>query len=80
MPVLENANLAVSEYFIESSYKTGGSYKCYLCTKMGCEMLGNKLHGEKGILFTAKYVQRFNKMESIIKDRQIESAIKKLKS
>ncbi|MZK53465.1 Rha family transcriptional regulator [Clostridium beijerinckii] len=82
MPVLENANLAVSEYFIESVYKTEGnnkSYKCYLCTKMGCEMLGNKLQGEKGILFTAKYVQRFNKMESIIKDRQIESANNEIK-
>lgn len=26
-------------------------------------MLGNKLQGEKGILFSAKYVDRFNDME-----------------
>lgn len=69
IPVLLNANFAVSDYFIESDYKdaSGKSNKCYLITKMGCEMLGNKQQGEKGILFTAKYVKRFNEMESHIK-------------
>lgn len=59
----------LSDYFIESSYKdaSGKSNKCYECTKMGCEMLANKLTGEKGILFTAKYVKRFNDMEQHIK-------------
>lgn len=76
MPVLENANLAVSDYFIESSYKAGTrEYKCYLVTKMGCEMLGNKQQGEKGILFTAKYVERFNKMETVIKENSLESKV-----
>lgn len=76
-PVLEKANFVVSEYFIESSYKTEGNnktYKCYLVTKMGCEMLGNKLQGEKGILFTAKYVQRFNQLEDTIK--QVDKTVK----
>ena len=71
IPVLENANLAVSEFFIESSYKVDGNnknYKCYLVTKMGCELLGNKLQGEKGILFTAKYVKRFNEMEKKLEE------------
>lgn len=69
IPVLENANLAVSNYFIPSTYKAGTrEYKCYLVTKMGCELLGNKQQGEKGILFTAKYVERFNKMEQAIKN------------
>ena len=36
---------------------------------MGCEMLANKLTGEKGILFTAKYVKRFNDMEQYIKSQ-----------
>lgn len=68
--VLRNNDFVVSEYFIESSYKVPGNtktYKCYECTKMGCEMLANKLTGEKGILFTAKYVKRFNDMEQHIK-------------
>lgn len=69
IPVLENANLAVSNYFIPSTYRSGTrEYKCYLVTKMGCELLGNKQQGEKGILFTAKYVERFNQMEQAIKN------------
>lgn len=69
IPVLTNANLAVVNYFIESNYKDakGEERKCYLVTKMGCEMLGNKQQGEKGILFTAKYVERFNQMEEELK-------------
>lgn len=70
IPTLRNHNVEVSEYFIEASYKTEGNnktYKCHLCTKMGCEMLGNKLQGENGILFTAKYVKKFNQMEEQIK-------------
>lgn len=72
IPVLEKANFALSKYFIESTYKSGTrEYKCYLVTKMGCEMLGNKLQGEKGILFTARYVERFNEM--IEENNQLKS-------
>ena len=65
IPVLTNSSSTVSDYFIESSYKdkSGKTNKCYECTKMGCELLANKMTGEKGILFTAKYVKRFNEME-----------------
>ena len=72
IPILEKGNFSVSEYFIESTYKVEGNnktYKCYLVTKMGCEMLGNKLQGEKGVLFTAKYVKRFNEMENKLKEQ-----------
>ena len=37
---------------------------------MGCEMLGNKLQGAKGTVFTAKYVKRFNQMEQALKQLQ----------
>ena len=65
IPTLLTAKFAVSNYFIESDYKdaSGKSNKCYLITKMGCELIGNKQQGEKGILFTASYVKRFNEME-----------------
>ena len=64
LQVLERGNFPLSNYFIPSTYKSGTrEYKCYEITKMGCHMLGNKLQGEKGILFTAKYVERFNEME-----------------
>lgn len=69
IPTLESANLHYQNYFIPSTYKAGTrEYKCYLVTKMGCEMLGNKQQGEKGILFTAKYVERFNEMERKLKE------------
>ena len=61
----QNPNLGADDYYIESSYQsgTGKSYRCYLLTKLGCEMIANKLTGEKGILFTAFYVKHFNQME-----------------
>lgn len=71
IPTLEKGKFHVSEYFIENSYKVDGnnkSYKCYLVTKMGCELIGNKQQGEKGILFTAKYVEKFNEMERKLKE------------
>ena len=68
IPTLEKGNFHLSNYFIPSTYRSGTrEYKCYLVTKMGCELLGNKQQGEKGILFTAKYVERFNEMEQAIK-------------
>lgn len=46
-----------------------------LINKKGCEMVANKLTGEKGVIFTAKYVNRFAEMEQKIKipktDREI---------
>jgi len=58
--------IAFSDFFLESSYldNTGRTLRCYLITKMGCEMVANKLTGEKGILFTALYVAKFNEMEN----------------
>lgn len=79
IPVLIDHSFVVNEYFIESEYKAsnGKSNKCYECTKMGCEMLANKLTGEKGILFTARYVNKFNKMEQYIKEQQVPQLTEK---
>lgn len=67
--VLTESQMVVSDYFIQSEYKdsSGKANKEYLCTKLGCEFLANKFTGEKGILFTAKYVKKFNDMEQHIK-------------
>jgi phage regulator Rha-like protein len=77
IPTLAKGNIPLSEYFIEDSYKdkSGKENRCYQCTKMGCEILANKMTGEKGILFTAKYVERFNKMETVIKENSLESKV-----
>lgn len=71
---LTNANLQASDYFIKSSYKDrkGEKRPCYLISKMGCEFIGNKMTGDKGILFTAMYVKLFNEMETIQKQKQTE--------
>ncbi|EAE7099197.1 Rha family transcriptional regulator [Listeria welshimeri] len=61
----QNAKLRSDDFFSESTYQagTGKDYKCYEITKMGCEMIANKLTGAKGIQFTALFVQKFNKLE-----------------
>lgn len=58
-------NFGVSDFFVESTYKdaTGRTLKCYEVTRKGCNMVANKMTGEKGILFTAEYVTRFDEME-----------------
>lgn len=67
--VLESGNFPPSDYFIENTYinKQNKQQPCFLVTKIGCEVLGNKLQGEKGILFTASYVKKFNDMEKQLK-------------
>ena len=64
--ISENPKLDSQDYFIPNTYKVEGNnktYPCYDITKLGCEMIANKLTGKKGILFTAEYVKRFNEME-----------------
>jgi Rha family phage regulatory protein len=68
--ILTEHQMVPSDYFIPSTYKdeSGKENKCYLFTKLGCEFIANKFTGEKGVLFTAKYVKRFNEMERTIKN------------
>ena len=70
---LAKQGVLVSDYFIESSYlnNTNRKCKCYLITKKGCELLGNKQNGEKGILFSLAYVERFNAMEKELESKSV---------
>lgn len=64
--ILENAKLRSQDFFIQSTYKVDGNnktYDCYLLTRKGCDMVANKMTGEKGVLFTAAYVTKFEEME-----------------
>jgi Rha family phage regulatory protein len=65
---LAEANLGLGKYFIESTYLDGNNQErpCYLVTKMGCELCASKMIGKKGIIFSAKYVEKFNEMEQYI--------------
>jgi Rha family phage regulatory protein len=62
--ILTESNFAVSEFFIESTYQdsTGRTLPCYMITRKGCDMVANKMTGEKGVLFTATYVTKFDEM------------------
>ncbi|HFC9286514.1 TPA: Rha family transcriptional regulator [Clostridium perfringens] len=68
--VLTEQHFVVSDFFILSFYfdSTGRELKCYDVTRKGCEMLAHKSTGAKGILFTAKYIERFHEMENQIRD------------
>jgi len=71
----QNPNLGADQFFLESSYEagTGKKYKCYLLTKKGCDMVANKMTGEKGVIFTATYVTQFEKMEEKLKSLSVPS-------
>ena len=54
-----------------SSYKDakGETRKEYQVTKKGCEFLAHKTTGEKGDLFTIRYMNKFEEMEQYIKEQ-----------
>lgn len=69
--ILAKNQMEPSNYFVPSTYTDGSGKEnpCYKITKMGCDFLANKFTGEKGILFTAKYVKRFSEMEDQLKPK-----------
>ncbi|OQO78636.1 hypothetical protein BH745_09455 [Enterococcus gallinarum] len=71
---LAEAKIGSGDFFIESCYKDANNQERpnYLLTKQGCEMVSNKLTGAKGVQFTARYVSRFNEMESHIKEQALK--------
>ncbi|MEN3130427.1 Rha family transcriptional regulator [Bacillus cereus] len=77
--VLENAKLRFQNFFVESSYKTSGNnktYKSYLLTRKGCELVANKMTGEKGVLFTVAYIDRFHEMEKAVQQPALPTTYK----
>lgn len=63
-----SAKMQTANFFIENTYKDkqNQSRPCYLLTRKGCDMVANKMTGEKGIIFTATYVTQFEKMEKAL--------------
>ena len=66
---LNESKIALVDFFIESSYQDskGEERPCFLITKKGCDMIANKMTGQKGVVFTALYVNAFYAMENHIK-------------
>lgn len=73
--ILTEAQMGLSDFFILSSYKdsSGKENKCYEVTRLGCDFLANKSTGEKGVVFTARYVKRFNEMENNYQEKIYET-------
>lgn len=73
--ILTKSKLTSLDFFIPNEYQDskGEVRKCYLLTKKGCDMVANKLTGEKGVIFTAKYVNRFEEMEKELSVPQIKT-------
>ena len=63
-------NFKLSDLWQLSSYKdsTGRTLKEYQVTKKGCEFLAHKTTGEKGDLFTIRYMDKFEAMEKALKE------------
>lgn len=77
-------NFQPVDFFIQSTYKDdkGETRPCYLLTKKGCDMVANKMTGEKGVLFTAAYVTAFEKMRDKMEQglpRDYPSALRALR-
>lgn len=65
---LNEGEFSLADFFIESSYldAKGEKRPCYQCTKKGCDMIANKMTGKKGVIFTAKYIEAFDRMADFI--------------
>lgn len=52
-------------FFIETTYldSKGEERPCFNVTRKGCEFIANKLTGQKGTEFTARYVNKFHELE-----------------
>ena len=71
--ILNEGQMSVVDYFVKSSYldSKGEERPCYNVTKLGCDFLANKFTGEKGVIFSARYVKRFSEMEKQLKEKAL---------
>jgi Rha family phage regulatory protein len=65
------------EFFRPSNYKDskGQTRPYYLLTRKGCDLIANKITGEKGVIFTATYVTRFEEMEGALKNSLVTAQL-----
>lgn len=75
--ILNQSNFGFVDFFIENTYTDGKgeSRPSYLLTRKGCDMVANKMTGEKGVLFTATYVTKFEEMEKQIANTSTSTQI-----
>ena len=66
---LANGKFRSLDFFVPSDYvdAQGKTRPRYFLTRKGCDMVANKMTGEKGVLFTAAYVTAFEEMQKRLK-------------
>lgn len=71
----ENEIIDTDEFWQESTYinQQNREMPCYNITKKGCEFIAHKCTGKKGIVFTARYINRFHEMEHEITGKRLET-------
>ena len=64
---LGESKIGFTDFFKESTYVTeqNKTLPCFLVTKKGCEFIAHKMTGQKGVEFTARYINRFHEMEEL---------------
>lgn len=62
---LGEAKIGFTDFFQETTYISEQNKKltCYNITRKGCEFIANKLTGQRGTEFTARYVNKFHELE-----------------
>lgn len=55
----------LDEFWIKGTYidQWNREKPCYNITKKGCEFIAHKCTGQKGVVFTARYINRFHELE-----------------
>ena len=63
--LVEDGFIDLDEFWTDSTYldKKGESRTCYNITKKGCEFIAHKCTGKKGVVFTARYINKFHELE-----------------
>ncbi len=69
--LLNQSNFGSVDFFREDTYKDakGETRNCYMISKKGCEFIAHKMTGQKGAIFTAKYIERFHEMQDALKPK-----------
>lgn len=69
--LLNQSNFGSVDFFREDTYKDakGETRNCYMISKKGCEFIAHKMTGQKGAIFTAKYIERFHEMQNALQPK-----------
>lgn len=76
--VLTSSKLSPLDFFVPTTYidAKNQARPNYKITEKGCEFISNKLTGEKGIIFTALYVNKFHDMKECINSNKLIDSLK----